>query len=244
MYSIDIKNEVFQKINPDSYFITNYFPRALNEFKNKKEHEIELINWVKDNFLKKDRNFVDVGSYIGGWSWNLANHVNHVYAFEPNIYHYNCLCANIFLKNFSEKITAFNYGLSDKNDEVIYYRRIGEGSGGVVELPQDKDAVNGRVFQELNIKLKKLDDFQIENICFIKIDVEGYEKEVLMGAYETLKNSNWPIFHVESWGDECDKTHNSKKLRKELFDYILSLNYEIIPIRGYPHDFICKYKKN
>lgn len=244
MYLIDIKNENFQKINSEAFFMTE-FSWGLDQFSHKREHELPLINWVRDNFLQKDKNFIDIGSYVGGWSWNLANHVNHVYAFEPNIYHYNCLCANIFLKNCSEKITTFNHGLSDKNEDVTYFKRgsqnfYNDGCGGILELPQDKN----RNIQKLNIKLKRLDDLQIENIGFMKIDVEGYEKEVLIGAYETLKNSNWPTFHVESWGAESDKTHNSIKLRQELFDYISSINYEIIPIKGYPYDFICTHKSN
>ena len=63
MYLIDIKNQNFQKINSDAYFMTEYH-WGLDQFRYQKEHEIELINWIKDNFIQKDKNFVDIGAYI------------------------------------------------------------------------------------------------------------------------------------------------------------------------------------
>ena len=49
------------------------------------------------------------------------------------------------------------------------------------------------------IQVCKLDDFELENIGLLKIDVEGHEKCVLEGALETLKNSGFPPFVFESW---------------------------------------------
>ena len=52
-------------------------------------------------------------------------------------------------------------------------------------------------FKKVPIKMKKLDDIEINNkIGFIKIDVEGHEKNVLKGGLNTIKN-NKPILLIE-----------------------------------------------
>ena len=49
------------------------------------------------------------------------------------------------------------------------------------------------------VELKKLDDYEFTDIDFIKIDVEGYENQVVLGAKETLLR-NKPIIIVEQKG--------------------------------------------
>ena len=44
--------------------------------------------------------------------------------------------------------------------------------------------------------MKKLDDFEYDNLDFVKIDVEGYENKVILGAENTLKKHK-PIIIVE-----------------------------------------------
>jgi len=62
------------------------------------------------------------------------------------------------------------------------------------------------------VPLGKLDDFQLERVDFIKIDVEGFESKVLEGAAETIERCR-PIMYIEN--DRADK---SAELIQRLFN--------------------------
>ena len=68
-------------------------------------------------------------------------------------------------------------------------------------------------------KVKKLDEFNFNEIDFIKIDVQGYEYQVLKGAKKTLE-INSPIICLE----EIDPK-NSKAIK-----FLESLNYVIVDV--------------
>jgi hypothetical protein len=69
------------------------------------------------------------------------------------------------------------------------------------------------------------------NVNFIKIDVEGHEKEVLQGAVKTIIENDYPKIFFESWDKEKeDEFLPADKLRNELFEFINSLEYKIIKI--------------
>lgn len=72
---------------------------------------------------------------------------------------------------------------------------------------------------KLKKKIERLDDlykFKNENI-FIKIDVEGFEKQVIKGAIDNLKN-NKILMYLETEDPE-------------LLSYMQKLNFKIL----YPH---------
>ena len=69
----------------------------------------------------------------------------------------------------------------------------------------------------IQVEVRTLDSFNLDNIGLIKIDVEGFEEKVLRGGHETILR-NKPIMYIED-----DRAHLSKSLR----EYITSLGYTI-----------------
>jgi FkbM family methyltransferase len=97
---------------------------------------------------------------------------------------------------------------------------------GATHISNKTDSLN-------KVELKKLDDYEFTNIDFIKIDVEGYENQVVLGAKETLLR-NKPIIIVEQKGfsdrfnetqfEAIDtlKSYGAKVIDQVVKDYILS----------------------
>ena len=87
----------------------------------------------------------------------------------------------MFLNNFENEINVFDYGLSNESKEVFFETGIKEnrGSKSIKEAGKEK------------ILVKPLDKvFSVKNkICFVKVDVEGHEKEVVLGSISFLKNN-------------------------------------------------------
>ncbi|MBP3839459.1 MAG: FkbM family methyltransferase, partial [Chryseobacterium sp.] len=58
------------------------------------------------------------------------------------------------------------------------------------------------------VKILRFDDlyqdFEIENLCIVKVDVEGYEEEVLEGMHEFVSKHK-PLFVIELWAEKSPK---------------------------------------
>ena len=177
----------------------------------------------KDGFLKNyvaGGVMIDVGANIGNHTLFFCNELSPkaVYSFEAVGDTFRILQRNIELNELNDKTEIFCMGLSDKdtNGEIAntYADNIGatslrEGNG--------------------NIIFKKIDDFDFENVRFIKIDVEGMELQVLKGARDTIIRER-PYILMESFSDQFQQ--NSDYLRKLGYSWITikeNMNYLFIP---------------
>lgn len=72
------------------------------------------------------------------------------------------------------------------------------------------------------VPVRTLDSYALEDVFLVKVDVEGAELEVLQGAVETLRESNFPPLIFEAWRDEwwSDK-------REQLLAFVRELGYEV-----------------
>jgi FkbM family methyltransferase len=190
--------------------------------------ERALIYWAIENFARSDKNFVDIGAHLGIYSWNFAKHSNHVYSFECSPKTFCYLAANIALHNVTDKVTLFNNALGNKEQIMDYIIRSNEGGESGFKIKNDDDTN----CKKIPIKVMTLDSYNIENIGLIKIDVEGFEKEVLEGSLKTLQNNNYPPIIFESWSETRNYIKNVKELKIELFTLIQSLGYKIYEING------------
>lgn len=78
------------------------------------------------------------------------------------------------------------------------------------------------------IKVKTLDSFNIDNISFIKIDVENNELQVLLASENTLKMSNYPKILFEM-----------NQTNVQLIHFLEKLHYNIIYINGCSNMFLA-----
>lgn len=157
---------------------------------------------------------VEIGSNIGTLTVALAQAVGPngaVVAIEPQRYCFKLLCTNAALNGF-DKIIPFNIALAEPGSQKLKIPNINYsmlGNYGGVEL--DPNA-NG---EDLNTTT--LDNMGLNDCHFIKIDVEGYELNVLKGAINTIDKFK-PIMYIEN--DRLDKS-------KELISFLLNLRYNL-----------------
>ena len=126
-------------------------------------------------YVKRWRNCIDIGSNVGMWTRELAKKFKQVYCFEPNPNFNEC-----FRKNITENnVELFEFGLSNKEHTASQEFN----STQITNTPGD-------------VQCRTLDSFNLNDIDFIKIDVDGFEVEVLEGAVNTITRNN-PVINVE-----------------------------------------------
>jgi FkbM family methyltransferase len=188
-----------------------------------------LINWVVDTFIDPAKDFVDIGAHVGTYSWTCGKKAKHTYAFECGPKTFCYLAANVALQGLEERISVFPFALGDKEGTMDYIVRSPDGGGNGIKPLCDAD----KSCRQFPIQMKTLDSFNLNNVGFIKIDVEGFEKEVLMGALQTLKRNNYPKILFESWGDWKEREGvPARQIREDLFNYLQLVGYRITPISG------------
>ena len=177
-------------------------------------HEEQLFAKVRE-YIKDQpkRHFVDVGGNIGRWSKEFVNDYGRITAFEPAPYNIEC-----FLKNTEHDptITLKQYGLGEERGKARLDIIIPNHLGSTRAHPDP----NG------NVEIQRLDDqdWTFEQVDLLKIDVEGFETEVLKGGKEVINKSS-PLIAIERHGFNYRKLGKSKK---ESHLYLQSLGYELI----------------
>lgn len=194
--------------------------------------ENSLIEWSKQ-FCSKDKNFLDIGAHTGTYSICFAPHVKHVYSFEPQKMTYYALCGSVALSNL-QNITCYKIGLGSEEQVGNTQLKIVTNCGGGSSIHHTDTTHN--ILKEEEIEINTLDNFNFNNIGFIKMDVEENEYFVLKGGIETLKRSDYPSILFEA----NDYTYSKSGM---LFDFLKSIGYNYIPINGYNKMFLATFNR-
>jgi FkbM family methyltransferase len=170
---------------------------------------------------------VDIGANLGSYIVPLAKQHPHLQfeAFETQRIVYYQLCANTFLNRLSNVYTH-NVGLSNENRVTNYVlpNYSEETNIGAFSIDFDTRAKDYEVKSEgvtERMIIIPLDSMQYEKVRLIKIDVEGHELSVLLGAEHTLRENNYPPIIFEAW------TWKFPEKREGVFSFLRNLGYEI-----------------
>lgn len=136
-------------------------------------------------FVSHRRSAIDIGAHVGFWAVWLSKEFEHVMCFEPMEEFHRLLRWNMDTDNY----TLFDCALG--------------ADMGFVSLKIDPNFTGGtHIVGEGEIHMEALDTFDFQEVDFIKIDVEGYEYQVVAGGEETIKR-NRPIMVVEQKGNDA-----------------------------------------
>ena len=140
---------------------------------------------------------LDIGANIGNHTLYFAQFFNQVYSFEPHPEIFELLKFNVRKSN---NVKIFQFGLSNKNDEMIIATDQ-DTSYGSSSLRNKVNSKFEKGAYDFNVQVKKFDDFfsqinEENNISFVKLDVENHELKALQGMKKILKH-NSPIICFE-----------------------------------------------
>ena len=159
-----------------------------------------------DNKNIQFKTVLDIGAWCGTWSLAMQKYAETIFCYEPDKTHFACL-----EKNFE----SFN-------NVSLYNHAIGNEEG-FVQLTEESATQNTRVIQEKgDTKICTLDSLNLNNVDLIKIDVEGYEMEVIKGAIETIKNVKFIMIELNN---------NAKRYgssNREIEKFLPTLGFEIL----------------
>ncbi|MEY4510088.1 MAG: hypothetical protein RLZZ450_2210 [Pseudomonadota bacterium] len=125
---------------------------------------------------------VDVGANFGMASYWLTRLAQRCVAFEPIP-----RLARALQRGFGSSLELHNVALSDsRGDAELIIPRISPGLSTI----ETKNGLSARALagaERILVPKRRLDEFHLTNVSFIKIDVEGHEEAVLRGAHALLR---------------------------------------------------------
>jgi len=181
--------------------------------------EIEMwllsqANWNSINIA------IDIGAAKGGYSWILASKSKRVVSFEANDIQYKFMKSGLFYSNielhnlaigsYSSVVDMYSLGKDEEGLHTATISTLNPISQNKMSLKCQVNQVSLDEFFEQEIRFK-------DSVDFIKIDVEGYESEVIRGGVNLVR-SFFPLIICE-----IEARHNPNY--RKIFDYLLGYGY-------------------
>ena len=186
--------------------------------------EYETIAKIRKNengYFDFSKNIIDIGACHGDYSMLLD--FKEQYCFEPNKTTSALLWTNAYLREKTETAHIYNVCLSDINGTVDFNGYCCEGSNS-------PDETNGIWGEMKPCETKALDSYNIKNVGFIKIDVEGFEEKVIRGGLLTIIGNDYPPILFECW--RVGDYNMTQEKHDSLFNLLRTLGYEIFEYWG------------
>jgi FkbM family methyltransferase len=112
----------------------------------------------------------------------MQKYANEIYCYEPNQTHFECLIKNL---ETYQNVKLYNHAVGNHD--------------GKIRLTEDTATQNTRVLlEEGDTVICKLDFMDLKNPDMLKIDVEGFEMEVLKGGEKILDNIEFVMIELNN----------------------------------------------
>lgn len=179
--------------------------------------------WIRDN-TPPGGIFLDIGANSGIYSISLASHFKRVIAIEPDKMNVQVLRENMRL-NHIENIEVHRVAAWSKC-QMISYHQVIEGDTSSAAVAWDGPHPYMQAIKTTEVEAVTVDSLDMDP-AVIKMDVEGAELHVLLGAIQTIQRCH-PVMLIELH----DVKHMEfTKLLMELLGYELLNPEHFKPLR-------------
>lgn len=171
-------------------------------------HEFNDMAFVL-HALRPEDVFIDAGANVGSYTILASAHIGATsYSFEPDPQTFERLLDNISINRIADKVQLNNQALG-KEKGTLYFTK---------GLDTVNHVVNSNFTNTQKIMVGVLDDLILpsDRVIIMKVDVEGFESEVLMGANNLLKNPNLKAIIMELNGSGGRYGYDEENIHKLL----------------------------
>ena len=224
--------------------ITKEYPSIINIYHLENDGPIEFANW--DNplappveitqpyvdffkrFINKGDLSLDIGANIGDTTVPMAlacGSEGLTLGFDPNPFVFKILQRNASLNKGKVNIAPIPHAISENEEEFYFISSQASFTNG--EISSVKESKHGKYIFPNKIKGVNLINFLetnyndwLDKLKFIKVDTEGYDKEILKSISPLLSKYK-PVIVAESFGK------STKEAKMELFEVIKQHGYDI-----------------
>jgi len=173
-------------------------------------YEKNLSNAISDVFDNKagqegEAIFLDVGGNIGWFSLLAKAHgASRAYVFEPNPVNIVRICESLTLNGWKDSVDLMMTGVGDEVGTMPFYKTQDSNPGSFSFDTKKAFKFKGEKMKD-EIAIVTLDAFAEEmgwfdnktSIAFFKLDVEGFEPKIIMGAQKLFKSGIIELFAME-----------------------------------------------
>lgn len=197
----------------------NFFGTEITRF----PKSVSNMKWLKKNNIKK---VVDIGANQGQFTNKILKILpgSKIFCFEPLPDEFNDLKRTF--KNHPD-ISLLNYALGNKVGKTIFQKNKFSPSSSVLEMSENHEVNFPFTTDSLQIEvpMERLDNFlnliDPDDKTLIKIDVQGYESEVISGGKEVLNKSK--VVLIETSFVELYK---GQKLFEDIYRCLNAMGYK------------------
>jgi FkbM family methyltransferase len=210
------------------------YAQWLNPLERSKEITVSKVEFFK-KFIKPGSIAIDIGAHTGDTPIPMAlaaGPTGKVLAFEPNPYIFKILLVNVDLNKGKTNIIPLNYAVTVDDGEFFYSSSEASfNNGGISDVEPDK---HGKFAMQTKVKGLNLEKYlkanhadDLNKLALIKVDTEGYDKEILKSIQNVIRDYK-PVVIFECFGKL------TREEREELYDLIAQHGYTL----HYFEDFV------
>jgi FkbM family methyltransferase len=188
--------------------------------------DINQLTNIAKQYIQPPKTFLEIGSYDGADTVTVANywklHPRQCYIVEANPTAYNKIKVNL------PDCNSYNFAASDKTEPVVFRRaiHIADNILGMSSVLHCKIKHN---VENISVDGKRVDELLNEineKIDLVKIDVEGFAYQVLVGFGDMIST-------IDAIQVETEKLHcwYDQKLHVDVDQYLTSKGFSLVDIK-------------